>query len=499
MKLILRDNMSRAAWAIGFVLAFNLLPAQAAPTFVNGLTIPGNTVDASGGTTVNNGRQGFFSDLYYDPNRNNWWGLSDRGPGGGTLNYDTRVNRFTLNVDPSTGAISNYQVVETVLFKSGLSTFNGLAPNPSNTLGFAFDPEGFVILGRSGHFLVSDEYAPRLVEFDRNGQFVRQYDVPNNVLPKVGAAVDYNATSSTLTSGRENNRGLEGLALSPDGKFAYAMLQNGTITDAVTSPSFGRSMYTRILKYDTATGANVAQYAYKLEGAGPAPAQGRGISAIVALDDTRFLVLERNNRGVGVPDANLASPDKKVFLINLTGASDVTGVNLIGLNPPGVTPVSKTAAALLDLAANTSHPSLAALGGRAPEKWEGLTVGPQLSDGSYLLLAGTDNDYSVTQVSGSSTQYDVYYDPISGGRAQCDLGTTSNCVQINANGSVTTTPVTLTVTHALIPGVLQAYRATATDLGGYTAPVPGPLPMAGAAAALAWSRRLRQRIRAAGR
>lgn len=202
--------MRRAAWTTSLLLAASLLPAQAAPTFINGLTIPGNSLDASGGTTVNNGRQGFFSDLYYDPNRNNWWGLSDRGPGGGTLNYDTRVNRFTLNVDPNTGAISNYQVVETVLFKSGVSTFNGLAPNPANTLGFSFDPEGFVILGRSGHFLVSDEYAPRLVEFNRSGQFVRQYDIPNNVVPRVGAAVDYNATSSTLTSGRENNRGLEG-------------------------------------------------------------------------------------------------------------------------------------------------------------------------------------------------------------------------------------------------------------------------------------------------
>ena len=199
-----------------------------------------------------------------------------------------------------------------------------------------------------------------------------------------------------------------------------------------------------------------------------------------------------------MPDANLSGADKKVFLIDLAGASDVTGVNLIGLTPSGVTPVSKTAARLIDLAANTSHSSLAALGGRAPEKWEGLTVGPQLSDGSYLLLAGTDNDYSVTQVSGSTTQYDVYYDPTTGARAQCDLGTTNNCVVISDNGSVSNTPVTLTADYALIPGVLQAYRATTTDLGGYTAPVPGPLPVAGAAAALAWSRRLRQRIRGAG-
>ncbi len=191
-------------------------------------------------------------------------GVSDRGPGGGTISYNTRVNRFTLDVNPVSGAISNFNVVETVLFRNGPSNFNGLAPNPSNTLGFSFDPEGFVVLGRSGHLLVSDEYAPRLIEFARNGEFIRQYEVPTNTVPKVGADMNYNATTSAapnLTAGRENNRGLEGLAISPDGKYAYAMLQNGLITDGTytATDSFTRSLYTRILKYDTTTGLNVAQ------------------------------------------------------------------------------------------------------------------------------------------------------------------------------------------------------------------------------------------------
>lgn len=491
-------SMVRSAWALGLVCAATLLPAQAAPVFVNGLTIPGNTLDASGGTTVNNGRLGFFSDLYYDPNRQEYWGVSDRGPGGGTIPYDTRVNRFTLTVDPVSGAIGNFNVVETIVFRNGFFSYNGLAPNPSNTLGLSFDPEGFVILGQSGNFLVSDEYAPRLIEFARNGDFIRQYQVPANAVPKVGADVNYNASTSAapnLTAGRDNNRGLEGLAISPDGRYAYAMLQNGLVTDGVYSApdTFTRSLYTRILKYDTATGLNVAQYAYKLDSVG----SGRGISALVALDDTRFMVLERNNRGLGVPNANLGTPwDKKVYLIDLLGATDVTGIDLNSASPAGVTPVMKAAADLINLAANTSSVSLSALGNKAPEKWEGLTVGPQLSDGSYLLLAGTDNDYSVTQ-NGSNVQFDVYYDPTTGARAQCDLGTTNNCVVINANGSLASPPVpiTLNANYALIPGVLQAYKATAADLGGYSAPVPGPLPVFGAAAALAWSRRLRQRIR----
>jgi hypothetical protein len=132
---------------------------MATPAFVNGITIPANTTDLSNDPTPINNRLGFFSDLYYDPNRNELWALADRGPGGGTLSYDTRVERFTLNIDPVTGAISNFQVVQTVKFTdaSGALPFNGLAPSPTNVLGRSFDPEGFVVNPKTGRFLVSDE------------------------------------------------------------------------------------------------------------------------------------------------------------------------------------------------------------------------------------------------------------------------------------------------------------------------------------------------------
>jgi hypothetical protein len=54
----------------------------ASPEFVNGLALDGAMLDRSGGTTPNTGRVGYFSGIYYDPQRNQWWGLSDRGPGG---------------------------------------------------------------------------------------------------------------------------------------------------------------------------------------------------------------------------------------------------------------------------------------------------------------------------------------------------------------------------------------------------------------------------------
>jgi len=458
----------RTTLATAALLSIGTL-ASAAPTFVNGLAIDAATLDLSGGTTVNNGRLGFFSDIYYDTNRKEWWGLSDRGPGGGTLSYDTRMQRFTVDVNSATGAISNFKVLQTVVFKDSTGVaFNGMAPSPTNLLGRSLDPEGLVVNPRNGNFLVSDEYGPSLLEFNRSGLLVRQYATPSNLLPKVGSATDYAATPPTLTSGREPNRGLEGLAISPDGQFAFAMLQNGTVDDGWTSSA--RGLYTRIVKYDTTTGQAVGQYAYKLQSSG----QGRGISALVAINDHQFMVLERNNRGVGVPEANLSSPDKNVFLIDLAGATDVSTIDL---NDAGVgfTAASKASSAFINLAAPGTLQ--AALGNVSPEKWEGLAIGPRLDDGSFLVLAGTDNDYSVTQ-NGTGTQFDVYIKPGSGtvSRIQCDIGTFNNCLSIANNGVVgaAVAPGFNTAGYTLIPGVLNAYKVSATDLAAYTAPIPEP-------------------------
>lgn len=443
----------------GLLLACAITSAAHAQTvydagFVNGLALSGGALDRSAGSDVER-RLGYFSDLYYDRQRNEWWGLSDRGPGGGTLSYETRVQRFTLDV-AANGAIGNFQVAQTIKFTRSGVPLNGLAPNPSDVLGNAFDPEGFVINPKNGNLLVSDEYGPSLYEFDRNGQLVREYTMAPNLVPKVGATPNYDAKPPTLTSGREPNRGLEGLAISPDGKYAYAVLQNGAVQDGWSSSSRGR--YTRIVKFDTATGQAVGQYAYQLDSA----SQGRGISALVALGNDRFMILERNNRGIGV-GATLASPDKNVFMIDLNGATDVSGIDLpaSGDLPFGFTAVAK-GAKVIDLDADT----LAALGGKSPEKWEGLAVGPQLANGSFLVLAGSDNDYSVTQSDGGE-QFDVWFrmsdaDPYATS-IQCPIGAVVGCTGA------------LTDDYVLLPGVLHAYTA---NIDGYVAAVPEPETLA---------------------
>ncbi len=154
---------------------------SAQPVFVNGLVIPGNRLDATRQPGANGGRFGFFSDIYYDPSTDQWWALSDRGPGGGLISYGTRVQRFSVDINPFTGHISHFRVLETVKFtdpKGLLSgtgkALNGLNPLDLNgfegTLGRSFDPEGLVIDPRTGNFLVADEYGPSLYAFDRKGR-----------------------------------------------------------------------------------------------------------------------------------------------------------------------------------------------------------------------------------------------------------------------------------------------------------------------------------------
>ena len=462
--MILRSSIA----ALLAVAAF-APPALAAPTFVNGLPIDGKTLDASGGTLVNDGRLGFFSDIHYDAERDEWWALSDRGPGGGTLRYETRVHRFKLDVDPQTGAISNFQVLRTLIFRQGGSSLDGFAPDVAGPLGQAFDPEGLVVHPLTGHLLVSDEYGPSVLEINRAGQVVRRYAIPGNVLPRNAATgVVNNAGDTGNTAGKRNNRGFEGLAISPDGHSVYAMLQS-----AMLDEGGGNGVWNRIVAFDTRTTRMTAQYAYRMEGS----SQGRGISALVAINESEFLVLERNNRGLGV-DANLASPNKKVFRIDLRGATDVSTINLLTAPAGTFTPVKKDSTPWLDLAAvgTLNAPSLAALGGVSPEKWEGLTVGPRLADGSYLVLAGTDNDYSVTQ-NANGLQFDVYFKAVGGmaSRIQCDIGTLNNCTSVNDDGSPGgALPAGFDYSgYALIPGVLHAYRASAADLAGLVRPGDG--------------------------
>lgn len=502
--------------------------AAAQPTFVNGVVVAGDALDATGVRGANAGRLGQFSDLYFDDVRGEWWALSDRGPGGGLIDYAVRVQRLEILVDEATGRLVRVKVKETVTLQdpTGLLTppaaavgdpvaLNGLNPLLLNgnaaALGRSFDPEGLVVDPRTGHLIVADEYGPSIYEFARNGHLLAVFETPDALRPHPAGSLDYVAgrDGSASGSGRQDNRGYEGLAIAPDGSRLFAVLQDplldegprGNAGDATDND--GRDgRHVRIVVFDNVASSpsyrrSVAQYVYALEpqaairarivaaggtATGTDPRQGRniGLSAIVAIDAHRFLVLERDNRGIGVdnPAGRGASGgpiptlgvvgSKRVYAIDIQGATDVSSLVLPddgNLAAAGIVPVRKNdAAVFIDLAATTLLPN-----GHHAEKWEGLAIGPKLAGGARVIVAGTDNDYSVTQT-GAGEQFDVYVD-FAGRFARCVLDDASRCeVDPPAADLTIDTPVALPAGFTLLPGVLHAYRASAADLAGYQSP-----------------------------
>ena len=419
---------------------------------IDTLVIPGEMSDLStDGVGANHNRLGGTSDLLYDRARNVYYSLADGGPGGGLLPYLARMQQFTLDVEPHTGAISDFQLQKTILFKTadGTDTYNGQLPGllsgDRSNLGLSFDPEGLA-LAVNGNFFVSDETGPSLYEFTPvavgntiEARFVRAFDTPDNLRPVDALGmINYDAerkSTPALVSGHQEKRGFEGLAVTPDGQTLFAVVQAPLAQEGPNNQG-RRGRNTRIVRFDVTTGQSTGQFIYPLEDIASINArigdesasfsttdQGRsiGVSSLMALSDHELLAMERDDRGIGVDNPANTDPvlsavgTKRIYRIDLNGATDASTVSLAGTGdlPAGVIPVSKSL--FLDLQAQ-----LSAAGLPIPDEFEGLTFGPSVNDGRLpVLLIGTDNDYSVRWTD-EGVQLDVYNDgtdgPVDGDR-----------------------------------------------------------------------------------
>lgn len=260
-----------------------------------------------------------------------------------------------------------------------------------------FDPEGVRVSNDGLTVFISDEYGPYVRQFDRaTGQLLRTYTLPGNT--PAGAPLPGNlnvanvqptgaAEISGNTSGRVANKGMEGLAITPDGKTLVGIMQAPLIQDAANTAT---ANLVRIVTIDIATG-ETHEYGYMLT-------TGSGVSEIVAINNTQFLIDERDGKGLG--DGGKAKV-KQIFKIDLAGATDIT--NLSGAAAAGAA-VAK-GAAFLDLVK-----ALAANGVPAeqvPAKIEGLAFGQNVFLNGQLLhtlYVANDNDF-VPGVAGQNQFY----------------------------------------------------------------------------------------------
>src|SRR5712692_4193160 len=115
-------------------------------------------------------------------------------------------------------------------------------------------------LSPDGGFFIGDEYGPYIYRFSPTGRLLAAIRPPEAFIPKRKGRDHFSSNNPgsgakepeprNPETGRQNNQGFEGLALTPDGKFLVVALQSATRQDGGSSPETRR--YTRVLYYDIA-------------------------------------------------------------------------------------------------------------------------------------------------------------------------------------------------------------------------------------------------------
>lgn len=250
------------------------------------------------------------------------------------------------------------------------------------------DPESIRVSRDGAHVFVSDEYGPYVYEFNREtGKRTRSFTLPDNlainVLSSRKAVENGKDGNGNLNNpvGRVTNKGMEGLAVTPNGKLLVGIMQANLEQDDTGN--------LRIVTIDTRTG-ETHEYAYLLT-------DGSGVSEILAVNDHQFLVDERDGKGMAdtplLTDKASAAKVKKLYLIDLDGAQDVTSLSG-NLSPYAVT---KTKTPFLDIVANLKSHGVDPL--FIPSKIEGIAFGPDVViDGvtKHTLFVANDNDFLAT-------------------------------------------------------------------------------------------------------
>ena len=428
--------------------------AQAQPLVNLGLVgvgrLSGDSFDQLGAGVDTLG--GIFSGMWLDPativHSNGTihatvFGLPDRGFGDGLTDYHPRVQKLAIAITPyfGPGPVAQDQIViantDTYVLTVNGSTFTGFQPDDTNVLThpqslpgsvgggkWSLDPEGigFLPSGAGGNWYVSDEYGPFIYRFDNTGSLLGTLPIPDAFIPRVGTnyprAINY-LTGGLVTvatdSGRYNNRGMEGLSITPDGKRLVACIQSPLTQDGENR---NPSRNTRILVYDLDPASAtyhqaLAEYVHVLPlSAAEANNRHTPVSEILAFSDTRFLILQRDSRGLGGDGGNFLY--KRIVEVDASAASNIlgTGYDLekgapgqISLPRAGL-PSNVVAVTSRDLVDILNASQLAKYGlNLAPsnqnintlsEKWEAMGVIP-LNDpaapNDYLLLVGNDNDF----------------------------------------------------------------------------------------------------------
>jgi len=242
---------------------------------------------------------------------------------------------------------------------------------------------------------------PSILQFKPDGTFMARLIPPENYFPRnpTTGEIDFRE-SADRTEGREDNRGFEGIALSPDGKTLYAILQS-----ALTQDGGKDAGATRLLVFDAFSGTPKSEYAVRFTDPASLPEGGKKLktknfvfSDLLCLPDGRLLALERDNRGQDGSTKPKVAIFKSVCVLDLTSATDLLSLpdkpySLRKTDPKfkplnATQPIEYVKKNLLFDFRDLGLPSQGLAWDQIPEKWEGLAL---LNNNRLLVMS--DNDF----------------------------------------------------------------------------------------------------------
>ena len=235
---------------------------------------------------------------------------------------------------------------------------------------WGLDSEG-LIQDNEGNFWVCDEYGVSIWKLDANFKVINRY----TPFPKETADLPLD----TLLGKRRANRGLEGIAYTPNGKI-FSIIQSPMDNPNTTTGNASRVH--RLVELDPATG-QMRTFVYLHDPVlGEIRSRDWKIGDMVAVNNEEFLVVEHAERN--------GWNAKNVYKFSIANATPVTGndfggntleqLNEAGLAANGIVPVQKELFAdLLELGWERQH-----------DKPEGLTI---LNDSTFAVI--NDNDFGI--------------------------------------------------------------------------------------------------------
>jgi hypothetical protein len=243
------------------------------------------------------------------------------------------------------------------------------------------DAEALVRLS-DGTFWVGEENAPSLAHFGADGRMIERHVPAGTESELAGAPYDVKGTLPAIVARRQGNRGIEGIAISPDERFLYFIIQNPLANP--DTAAFAKARNTRLFKLDRATMKVLGEYVYTLDDPQSFrrdPSQKQSdprISELMAIGPDRLIVDERTEQTT------------KLYEIELAGATDIAGSRWDGAaTRPTLEQTELASAAIVPVKKALrfdafDHPELVG-------KTEGMAL---LGDGALALI--NDDDFGIT-------------------------------------------------------------------------------------------------------